>query len=66
MEESFEITQKWIDKGHRDYFSLAHLALLFGKSENEREIIRNFLNSKLFYKFVSMNALELVLKNRKV
>jgi hypothetical protein len=66
VEESFEITQKWIDKGHRDYFSLAHLVLLFGKPDNEHEIIRNFFNSKAFYKFLSMKALELVLKNRKV
>jgi hypothetical protein len=66
LEESFQITQRWIDEGHRDHLSLANLIHLFGPGATANETIRNFINSRIFYRFLSERALELVYGNKKI
>ena len=50
----------------RDNLSRAHLIELFGPAISQRLQIRNFINAKIFYKYLSQNALELVYGNKKV
>lgn len=65
-EESFEVSQKWISDGQRDHLSLANVKYLFGGGEGERERLRSFITSRLFCKFLSLRALELVAGNKKL
>ena len=65
MEESFQITQKWIDDGTRDNLSLANLKKLFG-IDNEDDKLRRYVSAKVFSQFLTLRALELVMKNRKL
>ena len=63
--QSFSICWKWMDDKNRDKINLDSLKTLFGESEDEEVCKRNYLNSKLLFRFLKDNGLRMV-EGRKV